>query len=112
MQSEGHQRRWRSFQLDEKTTLSASLIVPIGTQIVLRKAMTGSLPEAPYQGAVAEIVSCPADAQHAYRVRLVDGSEVSLRRDQFSILKQVKTGPLVDSKAACFCQRNLAPLCR
>ena len=100
MRNEGHQRRWRSFQLHEKTTLSASLIVPIGTQIVVRKAMTGNLPEATSQGAVAEIVSCSSDAQHAYRVRLLDGSEVSLRRDQFSILKQVKTGPLVDSRAA------------
>ncbi len=31
---------------------------------------------------------------------MVDGSEMSLRREQFSILKQVKTGPLIDSRAA------------
>jgi uncharacterized protein len=100
MQNEGHQRRWRSFQLHEKNKLSASLIVPIGTQVVVRKAITVGLTEANSQGAVGEILSYPADAQHAYRVRLVDGSEISLRRDHFSILKQVKTGPLVDSQAA------------
>jgi predicted nucleotidyltransferase len=85
--------------LHEKNKLSASLIVPIGTQVVVRKAITVGL-TANSQGAVGEILSYPTDAQHAYRVRLVDGSEISLRRDHFSILKQVKTGPLVDSQAA------------
>jgi predicted nucleotidyltransferase len=86
--------------LHDKATLSANLIVPIGTQIVMRKATTSGWPGATPQGAVAEIVSCPADTQHTYRIRLVDGSEASVRRDQFTILKQVKSGPLVDSHAA------------
>ena len=72
MQNEGHQRRWRSFQLHEKSKLSASLIVPIGTQIVVRKAITVGLTEANSQGAVGEILSYPADAQHAYRVCAAD----------------------------------------
>ena len=66
----------------------------------MRKADSRCSSGAISQGAVAEIIGCPADAQHAYRVRSVDGTEFSLRRDQFSILKQVKTGPLVDSRAA------------
>ena len=80
--------------------MSASLIVPIGTQIVVRETIAGDLPGAIPQGAVAEIVACPSDTQHTYRARMVDGSEMSLRREQFSILKQVKTGPLIDSRAA------------
>jgi predicted nucleotidyltransferase len=100
MRDEEHQHRWRSFQLHEKTSHSASLIVPIGTQIVVRSFSIGDSTRANSQVAVAEIVSCPSEARHGYRARLVDGSEISLRRDQFSILKQVKTGPLVDSLAA------------
>jgi uncharacterized protein len=86
-------------RMREKTPLSANLIVPVGTQIVVRKVLPGDdLSDTP--GAVAEIMGCPSDAQQAYRVRLVDGSELSLRRHQFSILKHLKTGPILDSQAA------------
>src|SRR3954470_21187155 len=42
-------------------------------------------------GAVGVILSSPADAQHAYKVRFNDGAEAMLRRTEFSILKEFKT---------------------
>ena len=68
---------------------SPQLIVPLGTQIVLRVA-SGAHPA----GSVAEIIGCPSDATHAYRLRFVDGMEASVVRSGFSLLKQVKRGPL------------------
>jgi len=73
----------------------------VGTQVVVRPEPSAEkLANSQRKGAVAEIVGTPADAQHAYRVRFPEGSETSLRRSQFSILKHVKTGPLGDSEAA------------
>jgi uncharacterized protein len=82
----------------DKAQSSDDLIVPIGTQIVTRKQPSDDFKESP--GAVAEIIAYPSDAQDEYRVRFVDGSQTSLKRNQFSILKQVKTGPILDSAAA------------
>jgi uncharacterized protein len=84
--------------MSDKAQSSDDLIVPIGTQIVIRKPPGDDFNEGP--GAVAEIIAYPSDAQNEYRVRLVDGSQTSLKRNQFSILKQVKTGPISDSAAA------------
>jgi predicted nucleotidyltransferase len=81
--------------LGERSRTSLNLIVPLGTQIVLRTAVQVSDTEFP-QGSVAEIVRAPNDSSHSYRARLPDGSEFSLRRHEFSILKQVKAGPLGD----------------
>jgi uncharacterized protein len=66
-------------------------IVPPGTQIVASTPVevteTGrTLPE----GAVGVIVRAPADATHSYRIRFVDGSEASLKRDEFRILHAVR----------------------
>jgi predicted nucleotidyltransferase len=84
--------------MSDKAQSPDDLIVPIGTQIVVRKQLGDDSNES--LGAVAEIIAYPSDAQHEYRVRLVDGSQNSLKRNQFSILKQVKTGPISDSAAA------------
>jgi predicted nucleotidyltransferase len=66
-------------------------IVPAGTQIVasgeVRVAETGKTLPA---GAVGVVTRAPADATHAYRIRFVDGSEASLRRDDFRILHAVR----------------------
>jgi predicted nucleotidyltransferase len=90
------QRRWGCSGLAEVPN-NPHLIVPIGTQVVTRDEVsaTGGSPTFP-RGTVGELVKTPPDACHAYRVRFPDGSEVSLRRHEFSILKQVKTGPLGD----------------
>jgi hypothetical protein len=87
--------------LHEKSTLSPNLIVPLGTQVVVRKTPSEVvLLGSHLEGAVAEVIACPVDAKHLYRIRLVDGSEMSLTREQFSILKQLKMGPLLDAQAA------------
>lgn len=74
------------------------LILPVGTQVVARRAVaTGAgVPLCP-AGAVGEVVAAPTDSRHAYRVRLPDGAEVSLRRDELSIRKQEQAGLLGDT---------------
>ena len=66
-------------------------IVPPGTQVVANDAVAvaetgGTLPG----GAVGVIVRAPADETHSYRIRFVDGSEASLKRDEFRILHSVR----------------------
>ena len=74
-----------------------SLIVPKGTQIVLRNDVFVYASQKEYRrGSVAEIVRPPDDGGHSYRAKLTDGVEFSVRRHEFSILKQVKAGPLGD----------------
>lgn len=73
-------------------------IIPPGTQIVavdgVTIAETGrTLPG----GAVGVIIRAPADATHAYRIRFVDGSEASLRRDAFRILQAVRESGVGES---------------
>ena len=72
--------------MQNNPTPPVTLIVPIGTQIVLHKNNTG---------AVAEILAHSKDAQPGYQARLVDGTVITLNRNQFSILKQLKAGPLL-----------------
>jgi predicted nucleotidyltransferase len=67
------------------------LIIPAGTQVVLRRGV--ALAPA---GAVGTVTDAPADATHAYRVRLPSGDEVSLRRDELSIRKHHQTGLVGD----------------
>ena len=77
--------------------LTANLIVPAGTQIVLRNEVYSGTTQSQHpRGSVAEIIRPPDDNSHAYRVKTTDGSEISVRRHEFSILKQVKAGPMGD----------------
>ncbi|MEN6520500.1 MAG: nucleotidyltransferase domain-containing protein [Armatimonadota bacterium] len=59
-----------------------SSLVPTGTEIVTR-VVTNDHPS----GSVGVITASPADNTHSYQIRLVDGAEVSLRREEFAILK-------------------------
>ena len=64
------------------------LILPVGTQVVSRIEIRDSkgnvlCPE----GAVGVIVKAPADGTHAYLVKLPDGSEIPLRRNNLTIRK-------------------------
>jgi len=71
--------------------------VPAGTQIVLRTDIVVGASQTEYpRGSVAEIVRPPDDGGHSYRAKVTDGAEFSVRRHEFSILKQVKAGPLGD----------------
>ena len=78
--------------------IAATLIVPQGTQVVLRfdRPKPASADQYP-KGTIAEIVRTPLDGQHSYWVRCADGGELNLRRQEFAILKQVKAGPVGDS---------------
>ena len=67
-------------------------ILPLGTQIVSRneiKAPSGH-PHHPI-GAVGIIVSQPADHLHAYRIRFPDGFEASLKREDFTTLREFQS---------------------
>jgi hypothetical protein len=78
-------------------TDSPNLIVPLGTQVVIRLDVIPIGGGSPVpKGTVGELIRTPADATHAYVVRLADGCEGSIRRSEFSLLKHVKNGPLGD----------------
>ena len=64
------------------------LIVPFGTQIVLREELK-VLNENRFQpkGTVGVISSLPSDAFHAYKIKFPDGSEAMANRRDFSIKK-------------------------
>jgi predicted nucleotidyltransferase len=82
---------------DESAIVNLSLIVPVGTQIVLRTDVYVHSSQTEYpRGSVAEIVRTPDDGSHSYQAKLPDGAEFSVRRQEFSILKQVKAGPMGD----------------
>jgi predicted nucleotidyltransferase len=73
------------------------LIVPVGTQVVLRVGVADATsPDKFPKGTVAEVVRTPSDGSHSYGLRCVDGTKLNLRRHEFSILKQVKAGPVGD----------------
>jgi hypothetical protein len=62
-----------------------ALILPVGTQVVTRVAARVAGGEVHPRGEVGVIVRAPSDGGHAYRVRLPDGAEVSLRRHELAI---------------------------
>jgi uncharacterized protein len=62
------------------------LVLPVGTQVVVRPRHPSRETEVP-AGAVGVIVHAPGDATHRYRVRLPDGREVSLPREDLAIRK-------------------------
>lgn len=81
--------------MHESDKIATHLIVPAGTQVVLRSAVEDATRATRHpKGSVAEIVRTPDDAHHSYQIRCVGGSEFNLLRHEFSILKQIKTGPI------------------
>lgn len=67
---------------DHGRNFAESPLVPAGTEIVTR------VPVADHpSGSVGVITASPTDATHSYQMRLVDGAEVSLHREEFAILK-------------------------
>jgi hypothetical protein len=71
-------------------------ILPVGTKVVVRLQGSGHS-----AGAVGVIIQSPVDAQHAYRVRMMDGAELSLRREALVVLRhfQRDSGETVDAPA-------------
>jgi predicted nucleotidyltransferase len=85
----------------QQQTDNPNLIVPLGTQVVIRQDVIPIGGGSPVpKGTVGELIRTPADATHAYRVRFADGCEGTVRRQEFSLLKHVKNGPLGDSERA------------
>lgn len=60
-------------------------ILPEGTAVVTRVPL-GSKENPRPPGLVGRLVRCPLDPTHGYRVTLVTGEEISLTREQFSVL--------------------------
>jgi uncharacterized protein len=75
--------------------MNPNLIIPIGTQIVSRIELKDQDNQAIcLDGAVGVIIKAPTDNSHAYRVRLVNDVEVTLRRHEFSIRKHYQKAGL------------------
>ncbi len=84
--------------MHETLEIASTLIVPLGTQVVLRLDLPGAaLSQTVLRGAVAEVVRVPTDGSHSYGLRCADGVELKASRQDFSILKQVKKGPIGDA---------------
>jgi predicted nucleotidyltransferase len=80
----------------ETLEIASTLIVPLGTQVVLRAEIADQSQPIP-KGTVAEIVRTPVDGSHSYGLRSADGAEIQAFRQNFSILKHVKMGPMNDT---------------
>ena len=66
-------------------------MLAVGSQVVTRKdvqAANGRI--AHPAGAVGVILKAPADHRHSYRVKFLDGIEVSLRYEQLVLLSEFK----------------------
>jgi hypothetical protein len=69
-----------------------NLILPVGTQVVTRVEIKNAGDEIScLRGAVGVIIKSPTDNSHTYQVQLPDGSEVNLRRQEFSIRKHFQS---------------------
>ena len=64
------------------------IIVPIGTQIVVREGSDRDQSESIYPNdAVGSVTNAPIDNTQPYEIRLIDGTEILLERAQFAIRK-------------------------
>jgi predicted nucleotidyltransferase len=68
-------------------TPSLPPILSVGTRVVFRVPLrpVGGGDEIP-AGAIGSVTRSPTDATHTYRVRTVDGAEVTVRRTEISVL--------------------------
>lgn len=93
---------------------SPNLIYPVGTQVVVRGGETSSLTSAipksaPSEsaptgfapsGSVGVVVKSPTDREHAYRVRLGDGTELSAHHENLVALARFKLGEIFGGSLA------------
>ncbi len=75
------------------------MILSAGTKVVSKVAIAGTTHAYP-AGVLAVIVEAPHDASHAYRVRLSDGFETHLCRDQFVLLRTLQASSIGRERAA------------
>lgn len=72
-----------------------NLILPVGTQVVSQTEVKNTSGELVcLRGAVGVIVRAPTDNSHTYQIRLPDGTEVNLKRHEFSIRKHFQKAGL------------------
>jgi len=77
------------------------MIVPLGTQIVTLVDIAGrSGVVLLSKGAVGVVTKAPSDETHSYRIRLVDGRELSLHRHEFAVRKDFQRTQAGDTRAA------------
>ncbi len=75
------------------------LIFSAGTQVVALRNITAEGGRIVHpRGSVGVIVRSPADLNHPYRVRFLDGIEEPLRREDIVMLAQFKEGEIGDSQ--------------
>jgi hypothetical protein len=87
--------------------INPNLILPAGTQVVTLVTIDArnSHPER-RSGIVGKIVKSPTDNQHTYLIRFPDGQQVSLKRTEIAIRKQVQ-GLAFDLPADALSDRDL-----
>lgn len=83
------------------------LILPAGTQVVTLVSINArhSFPERS-SGVVGKIIKSPTDNQHLYLIQFPDGQQVSLKRTEIAIRKQVQ-GAAFDLPADALADRHL-----
>src|SRR5215203_1494993 len=65
-----------------------NFLFPIGTQVVTHVDIKNSNGDVIFvRGVVGVIIKSPSDNTHGYRVRFMDGTEVMLKRIEFSVNK-------------------------
>lgn len=81
--------------LKDRQQRVSNLIVPAGTQVVLRPDLAKASSLSPeFDGAVAEVITSPDSHHGCYTVRSIEGVSLQVSRQEFSILKQIKSGQL------------------
>ncbi|MEQ8671928.1 MAG: nucleotidyltransferase domain-containing protein [Aggregatilineales bacterium] len=79
-------------------TESLPPILPVGTQVVTHEDVLNQNGETVFtSGAVGVIVKAPTDATHAYRVKFMDNTEVSLKRASISVRRHFQKPEAVTS---------------
>src|SRR5438132_3005941 len=77
------------------------LIFSVGTQVVTLVDLPGSAGLILHpRGTVGVIVKSPADLEHSYRVRFLDGFEAPLKQCEITMLARFKEGEIGDSAHA------------
>lgn len=68
-----------------------NFILPVGTRIVTREPIRNSADDVIFApGTVGVVIQSPRDNSHAYRVRFMDETQESLKRDAFTVYAEHK----------------------
>lgn len=80
---------------DDQDLYEPHLLLPIGTQIVTRAALKSATGEVLRpRGAVGVIIEIMPDVAPTYKIRFPDAGEMTLKRDQFAIRKNLRQAGL------------------